>query len=215
MLIKLLELIENKHKLVEVNTEDYQNLKASGMKFEIKAYDAIGLGRVSIMKAKGFFGLMKMDTLMITPTDKDLPLLSYDRINAMGNDTLIIELYDTLLGECSLVSLNNVKEEYKDLPDHNLGTHWYDSIKFSESVSKKGKKKESNQYNELTANYIEKYLNLESYVVENKEEKNLKSKTYVDGLLNNGGPSTTVFQKCIGKDKTEKLFKEILFGIKK
>jgi hypothetical protein len=214
MLVKLLELIKNKYELIEVPSQDYQNLKVSGMKFEIKAYDAIGLGRVSMMKAKGFFGLMKMDTLMITPTDKDLPLLSYDRINAMGNDTLIIELYDTLVNECDLLELRELKQKYNELSDHYLGSHWYDSIKFNESVSKKGKKKEFNQYNELTINYIEKYLNLDSLNVENKEEKNIKSKTYVEGLLNNGGPSTTIFQKSIGKEKTEKLFKEILFGIK-
>jgi hypothetical protein len=186
----------------------------SGMKFEIKAYDAKGLGRVSIMKAKGFFGLMKMDTLMITPTDKDLPLLSYDRINAMGNDTLIIELYDTLVEKFDLSPLACVKDKYNNLPDHNLGEHWYDSIKFSESVSKKGKKKEFEQYNELTLEYVNEYLNLSSKDITNKEEKNNKSKTYVDGLLTNGGPSTSVFQKNIGKEKTEKLFKEILFGTK-
>jgi hypothetical protein len=214
MLNKLLEIIKEKYELKEVSTVDYQNLKASGMKFEIKAYDALGLGRVSIMKAKGFFGLMKMDTLMITPTDKDLPLLSYDRINAMGNDTLIIELYDTLINPCDLTPLQNVKNQYEGLLDHDLGQHWYDSIKFSESVSKKGKKKEYDKYNQLTIEYIIEYLNLVYKDIDNKDIKNEKSKVYVEGLLTNGGPSTTVFQKSLGKEKTEKLFKDILFGIK-
>lgn len=212
MLEKLLKLVKDKYELVEVETNEYSNLKVSGMKFEIKAYDALGLGRVSIMKAKGFFGLMKMDTLMITPTDKDLPLLSYDRIIAMGNDTLIIELYNTQVENCDLSPLACVKEKYNNLADHNLGEHWYDSIKFSESVSKKGKKKEFEQYNELTLQYVNEYLNLSSKEITNKEEKNNKSQIYVNGLLTNGGPSTSIFQKNIGKEKTEKLFKEILFG---
>ena len=214
MLDKLLKLVNDKYELVEVSTDDYSNLKASGMKFEIKAYDAKGLGRVSIMKAKGFFGLMKMDTLMITPTEKDLPLLSYDRINAMGNDTLIIELYDTLIGKCDLSPLNNVKDNYKNFADHHLGSHWYDSIKFNESISKKGKKKELELYNELTLKYFNEYLNLSCDEITNKEEKNNKSKNYVNGLLTNGGPSTSVFQKSIGMEKTDSLFKEILFGTK-
>ena len=182
------------------------------MKFQIKAYDAIGLGRVSIMKAKGFFGLMKMDTLMITPKDKDLPLLSYDRVEAFGNDVLIIELYNTLLEDCDLSSLRNIKDSYANLNDHDLGTHWYDSIKFAESVSKKGKK-ESKEFDKLTLEYIQSYMNIDSNLVLSKEKKIDKSKIYVEGLLNNGGPSTSVFQKKIGKEKTEKLFINILFGL--
>ena len=50
--------------------------------------------------------------------------------------------------------------------------------------------------------------------ITNKEEKNNKSKNYVNGLLTNGGPSTSVFQKSIGMEKTDSLFKEILFGTK-
>ena len=201
MLVELLKLIEKNYELVEIPTNEFTNLKVSGMKFEIKAYDVLGLGRVSLMKAKGFFGLMKMDTLMITPTDKDLPLLSYDRINAMGNDTLIIELYDTMLNNCDLKPLRIIKNKYNDLKDHDLGSHWYDSIKFKESVSKKGKKNEFESYNQLAKEYVEKYLSLSIDNMSNKEEKNSKSKIYVEGLLNNGGPSTSIFQKNIGKER--------------
>ena len=48
------------------------------MTFTIKAYKAEGLGHVSVMRAKGFFGLMKMDTLIVNPTYVDLPLYSYN-----------------------------------------------------------------------------------------------------------------------------------------
>ena len=212
MLNQLLKNIEKKYSLVEIPTNEFSELRVSGMKFQIKAYDAIGLGRVSIMKAKGFFGLMKMDTLMITPIDKDMPLLSYDRVKAFGNDVLIIELYNTLLEDCDLSCLKNIKDSYSNLNDHDLGSHWYDSIKFAESVSKKGKK-ESKEYDKLTLDYIQSYLNIESNLVLSKETKIDKSKIYVEGLLNNGGPSTSVFQKKIGKEKTEKLFKNILFGL--
>lgn len=33
-----------------------------------------------------------------------------------------------------------VNEKYAVLPDHDLGEHWYDSIKLKESASKRGKK---------------------------------------------------------------------------
>ena len=93
---KILDLIKAKYPLSPIDAGDMSTLKASGMKFFVEAYKAEGLGHVSVMRAKGFFGLMKMDTLIINPTEIDLPLYSYDRILAMGNDTLIVELYDTI-----------------------------------------------------------------------------------------------------------------------
>ena len=85
-------MIADSYSLVPISVGEFAKLKVNGMKFTIRAYHVEGLGHVSIMCAKGFFGLMKMDTLMIVPDERDLPLYSYDRIQAMGNDTLIVEL---------------------------------------------------------------------------------------------------------------------------
>lgn len=209
---KLLNIIKEQYNLSERNVGDMASLKANGMTFTIKAYKAEGLGHISVMRAKGFFGLMKMDTLIINPTAVDLPLYSYDRIYAMGNDTLIVELYDTLLGECNLSKLNEVKENYTDLPERDPGEHWYDSIKLAESISKKGKKKQEARFDMLTTEHFGAYLSAPAQAVSNPEEKMKKASVYVEGLLKNGGPSTDVFKKCLGDEKTAKLFREVLFG---
>lgn len=209
---KLLNIIKEQYNLSELNIGDMASLKANGMTFAIKAYKAEGLGHISVMRAKGFFGLMKMDTLIINPTAVDLPLYSYDRIYAMGNDTLIVELYDTLLGECNLSKLNEVKENYTDLPERDPGEHWYDSIKLAESISKKGKKKQEARFDMLTTEHFDAYLSAPAQAVSNPEEKMKKASVYVEGLLKNGGPSTDVFKKCLGDEKTAKLFREVLFG---
>ena len=112
MITKLLNIIESKYPLKKLDAGEFSSLKANGMKFCISAYYAEGLGHVSVMTAKGFFGLMKMDTLIINPKEADLPLYSYDRIYAMGNDTLIVELYDTLVGRYEACGMNKVKSKY-------------------------------------------------------------------------------------------------------
>ena len=124
------------------------------MKFDIKAYSAKGLGHVSLMRAKGFFGLMKMYTLMIVPKEKDLPLYSYDRIYVMGNDTLIVELYDTFIDTPDLSALDGVKSKYADLPERDPGEHWYDDIKLPESISKKGKKAQTPMLDSMTIEHF-------------------------------------------------------------
>lgn len=209
---KLLSILKNKYPLVEIDAGTMASLKANGMTFTVKAYKAKGLGHVSVMRAKGFCGLMKMDTLIINPTEVDLPLYSYDRIYAMGNDTLIVELYDTLIGKCELEALNKVKEDYAELSERDPGTHWYDSIKLAESISKKGKKKQQARFDTLAIEHFKAFLLAPATVVENAEDKQKKAAYYVEGLLKNGGPSTDVFKKALGDEKTAQLFRNILFG---
>lgn len=36
---------------------------------------------------------------------------------------------------------------------------------------------------------------------------------YAEGLLANGGPSTDVFKKQFGDEKTAELFRKVLFGV--
>ena len=213
---KLLDLIGKKHPLTEIDCGEFAKMKVSGMNFSISAYKAAGLGHVSVMTASGMLGLMKMDTLILNPTELDLPLYSYDRIFAMGNDTLIVELYDTLLGEFSEDKLLERKEGFYYLPERDPGEHWYDSIKLKSSISKKGKKKDvSNGFEYLTMEHLYAYLySSEAKPVQDCEKKQEKARFYVDGLIEKGGPSTDVFKKAIGEERTRALFENILFGTK-
>lgn len=193
--------------------EQEQQLKVSGMKFQIRSYYVKGLGHVSAMIASGFFGLMKMDTLIINPTEVDMPLFSYDRVLAMGNDTLIFELYDTFLGQTDMSALDGVKTSAAYLPDYDLGEHWYDSIKLPQSLSKKGKKGHTQSFDTTATHYLVQYLATAKTAAPcDPEKKREKASVYVEGLLKNGGPSTDVFKKGIGAEKTAELFRKVLFG---
>ena len=213
MIENILSRIAERYPLKEIELHDLAHLKASGMKFTVRAFMAEGLGHVSVMSATGFLGLMKMDTLIINPIALDLPLYSYDRIFAMGNDTLIVELYDTLAGDYDGSAMETVKSEYRDIPERDPGEHWYDSIKLPESISKKGKNKQSKRLNALALEHFDAYINSSSVLTDDTQAKKIKAENYVLGLLKNGGPSTDVFKKSLGDEKTEKLFKTALFGI--
>lgn len=213
---RLITLINKKFSLTEIDCGEFAEMKVNGMKFSIRAYKAEGLGHVSVMRAKGFFGLMKMDTLIINPTEIDLPLYSYDRIFAMGNDTLIVELYETMLGEYSEEGMTQVKEreKYSAIPERDPGEHWYDSIKLQSSISKKGKKKHLPLMTSLIDQHFEAYFASSKNAVTDKAAKQEKARVYVNGLIEKGGPSTDVFKKAIGEAKTRQLFETILFGTK-
>lgn len=216
MIQTMLRAITEQYHLNGIDPGEFRKLKASGMNFQIWAFEAEGLGNVSAMTASGFFGLMKMDTLIITPTQVDMPLFSYDRVHAMGNDTLIFELYDTLLGQTDLSALDAVKESAKSLPDHDLGSHWYDSIKLSQSLSKKGKKPHRDAFDQTVRDYLAAYLSAtkNAPACSDADAKREKASVYVEGLLTHGGPSTDVFRKAIGEEKTADLFRRVLFATK-
>ena len=213
MIQKMLRAITAQYHLNGITTGQFGKMKVNGMNFEVWAFHAEGLGHVSAMRASGFFGLMQMDTLIINPTEKDMPLFSYDRVHAMGNDTLIFELYDTLLNSADLSALEEVKKQAAYLPDHDLGKHWYDSIKLSQSLSKKGKKAHTPGFDTTAIHYLTKYLETaQTAAACQAVPKREKASVYVEGLLKNGGPSTDVFKKGIGDEKTAKLFRKVLFA---
>lgn len=213
MVGKMLDIIGKAFEMTELDAGEYKKQKVSGMTFLIRRFEAKDLGSVSIMTASGFFGLMKMDTLIINPTAVDMPLFSYDRVHAMGNDTLIFELYDTLVGQTDLSALDTVKQKAAALPDHDLGAHWYDSIKLEQSLSKKGKKAHTASFDRAALEYLAAFLDTAKTAAScDADSKREKASTYVEGLLRNGGPSTDVFKKGIGEEKTADLFRRVLFA---
>lgn len=215
---KILELIKKNHTLTPKSVGDFKTFKAKGMTFQCSAFDAEGLGHVSVMRAKGFFGLMKMDTLVVAPIDKDLPLLSYDRIYSMGNDTLFIELFDTMGdNKVSLSSIANVKSRFAHLPERlsegEDPKHWYDDIRFPETTSKKGKKGDTAGFDAYTLEYVSAYLSLEGDACD-AAEKIARTEVYASGLISQGGPATDVFKQEFGEEKTGEIIRRVLFGTK-
>lgn len=213
MLDKLLQLIDAQYPLQTIDVKDMGHIKAGGMGFTVRAWHAQGLGHVSAMHASGFLGLMKMDTLVINPSAMDLPLLSYDRIQAMGNETLLVELYNTLAGPCDLSALQQAKSAYADLPDYTPDAHWYDALLLPESIHKKGKKAQRSRYDSLTEAFVQAYLNSGAACTpEAVAIKREKASAYAEELLRSGGPSTDVFKKTLGESTTARFFRDYFFG---
>ena len=214
MIEKLIEEFAQSYTFDAIENKEFDSFKVNGMDFEVKAYDAQFLGRVSSMKGKMKFGLMKMETLIVNPFELDVPLFSLDLIQVPGKLIGILEQYDTLVNAKRNESVFlNIKEKYEDLEDRPSKSAWYDELRYSSSIGKKVSKKKADRVKEMIEEYFEAYLDLcrDARVID-KEEKKVKADLYRDCLLENGGASTDSFLKAWGKEKTERLFKEVLFG---
>ena len=192
---------------------EFQIMKTSGMTFTISAARIPGVAHVSVMQAKGFFGLMKMDSFIVVPFGKDMPLMSYDRIHAMGNDKLYLEFYQTTLSRPSLAKISALKKTAAGISDANPGESWYKSLLDEASTYKAGRKKDSPAIDRLSTEMMKTYFSLLRLAGPCDETaKTARNSEYVEGLLTNGGPSTNAFIKAHGKEKTARLFREYLFG---
>ena len=212
MLNNLLDKLKSKFELEYITSE---TTKVSGMNFIIKQYYGKGLGNISTMEAIMPFGLMEMNSLIINPFEIDLPLLSCDRVKSFGKYTLYLEIYETRIDSSTkpdfikdLIKLNN---EYSFKPK----PAWYDNIRYSESIYMKTKRKDLEIIDKTINEFLNNYLKWSS--IANKCDINIKIKEarkYCEGLLEHGGPSTDTFIKNKGRDYTNNLYRNILFGTK-
>ena len=213
MTSEILDLIIASFPLTEREAGEYAESTLNGMPVKTRAFYADGLGNVSLMVA-GMPGIMEMITLVVNPFERDMPLFSYDRIQAGGKDQLFLELYDTGLGHAPDTSkLAGIAAEYAELTDMPLASAWYDDILYKESIVKAGPDSLTPTFDEITVKYLGEYLRLcgEAPVCDCGEKKKAAAK-YTEGLLEHGGTSTDVFMKAKGRDFTEGLFRNVLFG---
>ena len=212
MIRQMIDTTSKRYRLSEVNIGEFSSINGRGMSFRVKVYDAEGAGRLCLMKMTGFFGIMKMDTAVFSPTELDGPIFSSDSILLPGKEILLFELYDTTLSHPDFSGLNAVKERYANLPAYDPGEHWYDNIRLDSSDFKKGRRIHQ-QLEAYIAEYSSKYFDILSACEScDPEQKRSKNAEYADGLLNNGGPAVDQFRKIIGEEKTSVFLKKYMFG---
>ena len=195
-------------------TGEPSKFSTSGMDFTTKRYDAEGLGSVSLMQAEGMGGKMKMTTLIVNPFSVDAPLLSIDRISAMGAEMLYLEMFDTTIAHAFDVSaLENVTLKYADLPDLDPGTHWYDPMRVGTPLIKRASQEAAESLSRAEDEYLEAYLQTcKKTPACDPVEKREQAREYSEGLLKMGGPATDPVKAALGEEKTAEFFRKTLFG---
>ena len=218
MEFSVLSQVKSNFDITRRDAGDFAKFKVGPMTAEIDWYYIEQFGNLAILKAKAMGGLMVMDTVVINPVERDLPLFSADAISAMGKNTLLVELYDTMLDPASFDSakLDAVKSGIADVPDKDLGTHWYDSIRlgcsFAKCAGKSTKPQLEKAISDMLAAYLEQAKAAAVLGEDERKEKCAKAQGYVDGLLANGGPATDAFVKGLGAERAEKFLRDILFS---
>ena len=194
-------------------------LSKRGMTFETKSWEIRGIGHLCVLRMNAFFGLMKMETIVIAPFEADLPLYNADWVNAFGTETQMAELYDTQLEpwpEESKGKFDEIKAASADLPDAPTGEHWYDAVLYPCSVHKKGKKL-TDRFNKLAKEYTDLFVaELVAAAASGKCPADLKKarvSEFAHKLVENDGPAVSMMAKLFGKETMQRIVLQHMYGV--
>ena len=214
----LAKLKEN-YTVTPLEVGDYKEMKMYGlMKFHVEQYDIEELGNLSIMRVN--MGVMQMATVVITPQDKNMPLLSADYMYILSNRKCYLEFYDVVKEKDEqyqdlLTALSDVQTKYDYLENVETTPAWYEHLltvtSYKGGTSEKDMDLENMLVDSLSV-YTQHAKALPVLSEEEREEKRTITLEYTDGLIAKGGISTDVFKKELGEEETKKFFDTVFFG---
>jgi len=163
---------------------------------------------------------MQMATVVITPRDKNLPLISADYMYILSNRKSYLEFYDVVKEKDEqynrlLNSISEVHSKYGHLEDVKTSEAWYQHL-LTVTAYKAGKSDADADLEKLLVESLGVYLEQsKQFPMLSEEEKNEKlsiTMEYTDGLIQKGVISTDVFKKALGDEETKKFFDNVFFG---
>ena len=215
----VMDELRKNYTLTPLDAGEYEEIKLYGiMKFQVEQYTIEELGNLSVMRIN--MGVMQMSSIVITPKDKNLPLMSADYIYLLTNRKAYLEFYDLVKEKDDtfhtlLSNLSDIQKKYDYLNNLEISPTWYEHLlsvaSYKACSFNSDKDIEAMLMNSLEA-YIQHDKQLPLLSEEEKQEKLTLTVNYTDGLITYGGISTDVFKNALGPEVTKDFFDSVFFG---
>ena len=193
-------------------------LAKKGFTFETESYEIAELGHLCIMRMKAMLGLMRMETVILSVTHRDAPLINLDYVKAAGKETQLVELYNTQIAseaEELQEAFRKIRERDADLTDYTSpGKHWYDDILYPCSYHKTGKgvsDRLAGAARDCAGTYISLLASAPACDPAAKQDK---IHSFAESLLKSGGPAVDQVAKLFGRDTAERLILRHMYGVR-
>ena len=214
---RMLDALSGVYQVRQLDVGPDARLAKKGMTFQTEAYEVADLGHLCILRMKAAFGLMKMETAVLSVFEKDVPLLNLDWVGAFGRETQIAELYDVQLQpwpERARAEFQTIKDRDADLPDPaSKGAHWYDGILYPCSYHKAGKGF-SDRLNRAAGEYISVFVRqLAEAPACDPAAKREKVRQYAETLFAQGGPAVDQVTNLFGPETARRLIVRHMYGV--
>ena len=214
----LLRQLSQHYRINRVDIGEDARLSKNGFVFDTCTYEIEDVGHLCVMNMKAMLGLMRMETVVLTSTKKDMPLMNMDWIKVPGKQTLIGELYDTQLEpwpEESQAAFLQISDRDHDLPDYSSGSeHWYDGLLYPCSYHKAGRGIASRleaSAADFSALFISQMAELPAC---DYEAKKAKTEAFAQKLAANGGSAVKLFTKLFGQETANRIIINHMYGVR-
>ena len=214
-----LDLLSQNYQLEKIQIGDFEHLHIQGMDYIVEQYEIKEVGNLLVMKCKDS-EVLQMDTFVITPYYKNLPLFSTDYIYMKAKRNFLNEIYSLIDEEDELYNkyikkFEKIKNAYSYLSDMPVKACWYDDIR-PMCIAKNTEVKDDEETMKLFIKNLSIFISMEkeSLILNEEQYKKKWKKTqdYTNRLVDDGGVSTDVFKAVLGVDKTKEFFNKVFFA---
>ena len=215
---KISKIVTTRLGAVEDTAKDYAKMQYPTwlplMQFEIHQYPINGFGQLMTMDTKMMGGIMKLSTIVFTPSSGiNMPFLLIDTMQMPGKNLAYVEYYDLTEGGSDLPRCESYKERFADIPDYEETPAWYVERRTPYSLIKGGKGVDREKLDEMVLFCLDCYFEAMN-TAETKEENIAKLKEFQNEMVENGNPSTNTMTKVLGsKEAADYFFQRIVMPI--
>lgn len=214
-----LDLIRKNYEVKELDTKEFEYITIQNMNYSVKQYEIKNVGNLLVMKCEESDNI-QMDSFVITPYYKNIPLFSTDYIYVKEKRTFLNEIYSLVSYKDDFYAkyvneFSKLRDKYKYLNDMPMKKCWYDDLR-PVCIAKNTEVDKDDEIINIFIKNLKLFIKMEKETPilneEQYKEKWIKTQEYTNGLIDNGGVSTDVFKAVLGVDKTREFFNRVFFA---
>ena len=203
-------VLRKRFELKDVTPEKYRTMGSLMMRFHLEQYEAEGLGNLCVLKTKAMLGLMKLTTLVVTPSSgKNVPFLLIDTMDMGKKHLCYVEYYDCTAGGADKDLLLAASAPYADVPDYAEKPAWYVSERMEGSLIKTGDKARLEQ---MALDALNAYTE-QAAAAPVKPENLAGLKAFQRRMIQEGNPSTAALTRTLGKEGAQEFFRTVVMPV--
>ena len=203
-------VLKERFELREITPEKYRTMGSPMMRFRLEQYEVDGLGNLCVLRTKAMLGLMKLVTVVVTPSSgKNVPFLLIDTMDMGKKHLCYVEYYDCTAAGADRDLLLAAGAPYADVEDYAEKPAWYVSERMAGSLIKTGDRARLEQMaRDALAAYRE-----QAVAAPVKAENIAGLRAFQRRMVREGNPSTAALTRTLGKEGAEAFFQTVVMPV--
>ncbi len=183
------------------------------MRFTCRQYGLEGFGNLFVMDTTAMGGMMKLSTMVFTPSSgKAAPFLLVDTMEMKKKRLAYVEYYDCTAAGASLPRMEGQKAEFAGIPDYEEKPAWYVTRRTPYSLIKGGEGTDQAALEGMVLTCVDRYLaGAKAAPVDPTNLEGLRA--FQNDMITLGNPSSDTLNKVLGQEGAETMFRTAIMPV--